>query len=96
LRSETFSRVKGRPARREALAVVIGRNGGAPIPLLEEFDISETDKAAINEVVERVSDVLDSADTNRRAVILAALAELSARYIEADQQENEHQAKVAS
>jgi hypothetical protein len=96
LRSETFTRVKGRPARREALAVVIGRNGGAPTSLLEEFDISERDRAAVNEVVERVSYALDGVATNRRTVILAAFAELSARYIEAERREDEHQAKVAS
>ncbi len=75
---------------------MIGRNGSGPTPLLEEFDISESDKAAVNEVVERVSHALDGATTNRRTVILAAFAELSARYIEADRQEDEIQAKVAS
>jgi hypothetical protein len=34
LRAETYARVKGRPDKRQALAVMIGMNG-RPAPLLE-------------------------------------------------------------
>ena len=64
-----------------AMAVVIGMNG-RPVPILEEFDIAEADRAAVNDLIERVAAALDEADTTRRNVILAALAELSARYMQ--------------
>ena len=81
LRAETYARVKGRPDKRQALAIVIGIDD-RPAPILEEFDIVDSDRAAVNEVVERVAAALEGADTTRRSITLAALAELSARYMQ--------------
>jgi len=63
------------------MAVVIGMDG-RPAPLLEEFDIADSDRAAVNELIERVAVTLEQSDTSRRSIILAALAELSARYMQ--------------
>lgn len=82
LRAETYARVKGRPDKRQAMAVVIGMDG-RPAPLLEEFDIADSDRAAVDDVIKKVAAALDTADTSRRSIILAALAELSARYMQA-------------
>ena len=81
LRAETYARVKGRPDKRQAIAVVIGMDG-RPAPLLEEFDIADSDRAAVNDVIKRVAAALGEADTSHRSVILAALAELSTRYMQ--------------
>lgn len=81
LRAETYARVKGRSAKRQAMAVVIGVNG-RPAPLLAEFDITDSDRAAVNDLIKRVVETLEEAETSRRSIILAALAELSARYME--------------
>jgi len=81
LRAETYARVKGRPDKRQAMAVVVGMNG-RPAPLLEEFDIADSDRAAVNALIERVVAALDESDTSKRSIILAALAELSARYMQ--------------
>lgn len=81
LRAETFARVKGRPEKRQAIALVIGREG-RPIPILEEFAVADTDRAAVNDLIQRVAAALEEADTGRRNIILAALAELSARYMQ--------------
>ncbi|MVF23129.1 ATP-binding protein [Methylocaldum sp. BRCS4] len=81
IRAETYARVKGRPEKRQAMAVVIGMDG-RPAPLLEEFDVADTDRATVNDLIERVTAALEEADTSRRSVILAALAELSARYMQ--------------
>ena len=54
LRAETYARVKGRPEKRQAMAVFIGMNG-RPAPILEEFDIADSDHAAVNVLIERVS-----------------------------------------
>lgn len=83
LRSETFARVKGRADGRHAMAVVIGVNG-RPTPLLGEFQIAETDRARVDSVILQVQAALDDVDETRRNIILAALAELSARYLNED------------
>ena len=80
IRAETFARVKGRPDKRHAIAVVIGMDA-RPAPLLEEFDIADTDRAAVDDLVARVQTALEDADPNRKNIILAALAELIAQYI---------------
>lgn len=85
LRAETYARVKGRSAKRHAMAVVIG-SSGAPKPLLEEFEVLESDRTAIDELVGRLAEALDGSDTSRRSAVLAALAELSARYIESSKE----------
>ena len=81
LRAEIYARVKGRSDKRQAVAVVIGING-RPTPLLEEFAVADGDRIAVNDLVERVATALSAADTTQRRIILAALAELSARYIQ--------------
>ncbi len=80
LRAETFTRIKGRPEKRQAMAVVVGMEG-RPTPILEEFDVIDSDRAAINDLIKRVSITLETVDTNSRNIILAALAELSAHYM---------------
>jgi hypothetical protein len=82
LRAETYAWVKGRPDKRQAMAIVIGMDGRRT-PLLEEFDIADSDRAAVDDVIKRVAAALDAADTSRRSIILAALANLSSRYMQA-------------
>lgn len=81
LRVETYARVKGRPDKRQAMAVMIGIDG-RPAPILEEFDIADSDRAAVNDLIERVAVTLKQSDISRRSIILAALAELSTRYMQ--------------
>ncbi|WP_186394576.1 ATP-binding protein [Stappia sp. TSB10GB4] len=81
LRAETFARVRGRPDKRQAIAVVIGMQGGRPTPILEEFHVADTDRSAIEDVIVRVTAALEQADTTQRNLILAALAEISAQYM---------------
>lgn len=81
LRTETYARVKGRPDKRQAMAVVIGMDG-RPTPLLEEFDIADSDRAAVNDLIERIAAALNESDIDHRNIILAALAELSTRYMD--------------
>jgi len=80
LRAETFARVKGRPEKRHAMAVVIGMDGKLA-PLLEEFHVGDADRDAIDKTIERVTSALEETDTNRKNIILAALAEISTRYM---------------
>ncbi len=96
LRAETFARVKGRPDKRQAMAVVIGIDG-RPTPLLEEFDIADSDRAAVNDLTEYVATAVEKAGADRRNIVLAALAELSKRYMQSSLTgEKEEPNKVAS
>ena len=81
LRAETFARVKGRPDKRQAMAVVIGMDG-RPAPVMEEFDVSDSDRPAIDDLVQRVAITLEESKASNRSIILAALAELSTRYMQ--------------
>ncbi|MGE3538660.1 MAG: ATP-binding protein [Candidatus Tectimicrobiota bacterium] len=81
IRAEAFARVKGRTDKRHAMAVVVGING-RPGPVHEEFDIMDTDQAAVEDLIARVEHALEDAHPKRKNIILAALAELSARYMQ--------------
>lgn len=80
LRVETFTRIKGRPEKRRAMAVIVGMEG-RPEPVFEEFDVMDSDRDAIDDLIDRIAGTLDSVDTASRGIILAALGELSARYM---------------
>lgn len=82
LRAEAFARVKGRPDKRHAIAVVVGLNG-KPTPARTEFEITDSDKGAVQSILTRMQEVLDQHPASRN-VVLAALAELSVRYIEGE------------
>ena len=78
LRAEMYARVKGRRDKRHAIAVLIGIDG-QPEPLLQEFDVSDADRPAVSKLVNRVRRTLD--ETEGENIVLAALAELSSRYM---------------
>ncbi|MFC4724988.1 ATP-binding protein [Glycocaulis abyssi] len=80
IRSENFARVKGRVDKRHAMAVVIGVNG-RPAPVHAEFEVTEGDRKEIDDIISRLESVIDAGDEKNRRLLLAALAELSARYM---------------
>ena len=82
VRAEVFARVKGRQNKRHAMAVVIGMHG-RPTPIHDEFDITDRDRDHIEQITDRLVSALQNSGEVRRNIILAALAELSALYLEA-------------
>ena len=84
-RLEAYAHVKGRPDRRHAMAVVVGMSG-RPEPFHDYFDVTDLDREGVEELVSRVGEALENSGEKRRNIILAALAELSARYIDATEQ----------
>lgn len=82
LRAETYTRVKGRPEKRQAMAVVVGLDG-RPAPLLEEFAVADSERETVDGLVKSLTGALNASDAPRPRLILAALAELSARYMRA-------------
>jgi len=94
-KSEAFARVKGRPDKRHAMAVVVGV-GGRPAPVVEEFDVSDAELENVQKVVTELRKVLNKQQSARRSVILAALAELSAEVIrDGDTDKADHEQAVA-
>lgn len=89
LKAETFARVKDREEKRQAVAVMFGTSHSLT-PITEEFYIRDTDQEAIECMIVQIEALLNAPDAPRREVILAALAELSARFIE------EEESRIAS
>ena len=87
LRAEMYARVKGRRDKRHAMAVVIDLKG-QPEPLLKEFDVADSERPAIKRLVNRVGRTLDGAKDNN--IVLAALAQLSSRYMSKPEVENKN------
>ena len=81
VRAEAFARVKGRTDKRHAMAVVVGING-RPTPIMGEFDIMDKDRAKIDQLIGVVEKTLEKDNVGKSNLVLAALAELSARYLE--------------
>lgn len=84
-RAEMFARVKGRSQYQHAWAVLIG-TAGNPEPALHEFIVGSTERAEIDKLIKRIEDVLEDSDYEKRNVMLAALAEISMRYLKSDEQ----------
>ena len=80
IRSESFAHVKGRADRRHAMAVTVGV-GGRPGTVREEFDVNALERPEVDALVASMQETLQGAGEERRNVILAALAELSAGYL---------------
>lgn len=79
-KSEAYARVKGRPDKRHAMAVVVGV-AGRPAPLLNEFDVSDSDLKNVEALTNALRKTIGNHNEAKRSVILAALAELSAEII---------------
>lgn len=78
--SEVFAHVKGRTDKRHAMAVVVGKPGDTG-PVHDEFDVTDLELAEVAALISQVESALQDSGEKRRHVILAALAELSARYL---------------
>ena len=81
VRVEAFAHVKGRKDSRHAMAVVVGL-AGRLVPLQGEFDVAGRERRSVESVVDAVDSALRRSGEERRNVVLAALAEVSARYLE--------------
>ncbi|MCY3922252.1 MAG: ATP-binding protein [Chloroflexi bacterium] len=83
VRGEAFAHVKGRTDKRHAIAVIVGKNGRAT-PLHREFHVLDVEQPAIDGLADRIDRFLASNEGHSERLVLAALAELSARRIRAD------------
>ena len=76
---ESLAHVKGREDWRHTKAIAVGLDGA---PLHERFEITEQERPEVDALVKGLRQTLQSADGSSRNVILAALAEVSAGYME--------------
>ena len=80
MRVESFAHVKGRADKRHSMAVTVGI-GGRPATVQQEFDVTSFESLDVKALVCKIEGTLQTSGEGRRNVILAALAELSARYL---------------
>lgn len=85
LKTETMARVKGRKDRRHALAVVVGKDS-TPHSLFRELEVAEIDRHDIERLANIVDQALSEADHQRRDIILAALIEVTSKYMASERQ----------
>ena len=81
VRAEALAAVKGRKPKRHAMAVVVGIDGRKDARS-HEFAISDHDLRAVKEVIATVEQAMASGSKQRKNVILAALAEISSKYMD--------------
>ena len=78
---ESVARVAGRKDKRSAMALIVSVEG-RPTPLLEEFDVLDSDEETIDELSSKIEKVLQGADVgDKRNIVLAALAKVGAARI---------------
>jgi len=94
-KAETIARIKGRPDKRHALAVMIGIEG-RPAPIVTEFDVTDKELEKAKELASSLLDILGAEKSLRRDVLFAAVACLSARLNDLDTYEVPADAASAS
>ena len=88
LRSESLAHVKGRADMRHAMAVTVGVAGN-PVTLWDDFHVTSPERNSVEQLVDQLAGAVERVGENRRNIILAALAELSAHYIDSNAEEPE-------
>ena len=77
---ESFAHVKGRADKRHALAVTVGMNGQRTT-VQDVFDVTDLERVEVEQLIERLEKAVEDCGEQRRNIILAALAEISARFL---------------
>ena len=87
---ESYAHVKGRSDKRHAMAVTVGMNGSRAT-VHDVFDVTNLDRVDIEQLVKGMERVLEESGEQSRNIILAALAELSARFLNAHDANTTHE-----
>lgn len=82
LKTETMARVKGRKDGRHAMAVVVGKEN-MPHSLFNEFQVADVDWHDVEALAGTLDRSLSEAGHQRREIILAALIEVTSKYLNA-------------
>ena len=76
LQAETFAHVKGRSDKRQSIGLVIGLNDGKRLTNHGEFDVADSDKDEIDNLVSEIERSLNKGGPKQNNLILAALAHI--------------------
>ena len=76
---EGFASVKGRPEHRLAYSVVVGLDGQ---PIHDEFEVTSNEETKVEDLIRRVNGALRDSGEEEQNIILAALARVTAEYLE--------------
>lgn len=82
LKTETMARVKGRKDGRHAMAVVVGKEN-MPHSLFREIQVADVDWNDVETLAGNLDRALSEADQHSREIILAALIEVTSKYLNA-------------
>ena len=85
LKTETMARVKGRKEGRHAMAVVVGKEN-TPHSLFSEIQIADVDWNDVETLAGNLDSALSEADQHSREIILAALIEVTSKYLNVSDQ----------
>ena len=77
---ESYAHVKGRSDKRHAMAVTVGMNGSRAT-VQDVFDVTDMERREVEQLIKRMEEALEKSGEQKRHVVLAALAELSARHL---------------
>ena len=77
---ESYAHVKGRSDKRHAMAVTVGMNGSRET-VQDVFDVTDMERREVELLIKRMEKALEKSGEQKRHVVLAALAELSARHL---------------
>ncbi|MGH1356119.1 MAG: hypothetical protein ACRBBS_13680 [Thalassovita sp.] len=80
LKTETMARVKGRKDGRHAMGVVVGKKN-MPHSLFHEIQVADVDWNDVEALAENLDRALSEADQHSREIILAALIEVTSKYL---------------
>ncbi|AMO71050.1 hypothetical protein AZE99_03515 [Sphingorhabdus sp. M41] len=80
LKTETMARVKGRKDGRHAMAVVVGKQN-MPHSLFSEIQVADVDWHDVEKLAGTLDRALSEADQQSREIILAALIEVTSKYL---------------
>ena len=89
---ESYAHVKGRSDKRHAMAVTVGLNGQRST-VQDAFDVTDLDRFEVDQLIERMEEALEECGEQRRNIILAALAELSARFLNSTDEKSADEAE---
>ena len=81
VRIESFAHVMGRSDRRHAMAVTVGLSG-RPSTFQDVFEVTSLERGEVDSLVTGMKELLKDVGSERRNIVLAALAELSAMYLD--------------
>ncbi|MCZ0939400.1 MAG: hypothetical protein OXJ55_12235 [Caldilineaceae bacterium] len=77
---ESYAHVKGRSDKRHAMAVTVGMNGTRATHQ-DVFDVTDKERQEVKSLIKRMEKTLEESGEPKRHIVLAALAELSARHL---------------